>query len=206
MLSLVPDSSVPFPAFYVRGRSATQTRLREFVAQHALMWLRLQFERKRVGCVVFDIDDTLINYQENCSSGFEFMAKLYNEARMLFPVHIVTARPQDRHREVMELLNHKLKLPVDADRLHMLPSELYDLPHHHVEKFKWNKHLELEAKHGRVLARLGDRMWDVAHIKRMRTQLEHVNHRECYIFFDPWLKGALSSKLPGPVERGRQCA
>jgi len=202
MLRLLRDEKVTFPAFYIRGPRATQTRLREFVAQHALMWLRFQYQRQRVGCVVFDIDDTLINCHENCSNGFEFMAALYNEVKMLFPVHIVTARPRDQHKVVMELLNKKLKLSVPPDRLHMLPSEKYDLSHHHVEEFKWKKHLELEAIHTRVLARLGDRMWDVASLKRL-PELEHVKHSACYIFFDPLLKGALSSKLPGPVERDR---
>ena len=53
------------------------------------------------------------------------------------------------------------------------------------------------------MARLGDRMWDVAHHGRMRKgQLAHVSEKRCYLFCDPRLaasprQACLSGKLPG---------
>ena len=52
-------------------------------------------------------------------------------------------------------------------------------------------------KEGAVLARCGDKLWDVAHIDSLSTYLKHVDDKDCYVFFDPRLGGCLSAKLPG---------
>lgn len=193
-MQLVRDPKVGFPAYYVKARAKTEQRA--FVAQHALLWLKFQHERGAAGCVVFDIDDTLIDGNEAVVHGFELMVQLFTTVGQWFPVHVVTARPDDRHAEVMRLLQRR-GLHVPPDRLHMLPARLYDSPTRHVEEFKWGVHERLVRAHGAVIARFGDKLWDVAHYESLRTYLGHVADRDAYVFFDPALRGTLSGKLPG---------
>lgn len=188
------DESVDFPAFFVRDR--TKTEQRRLVADHGLLWVRLQHARKARGAVMVDIDDTLIDGNECVQNGFEFMHYFYNEAALLYPVHVVTARPDDQHANVMRLLRER-GFCVPPDRLHMLPSHLYGRDTRHVEDFKWKAFLEIGRTHGGVIARFGDKLWDVAHVSSLESYLTHVDDRDCYLFLDPALKGTFSGKLPG---------
>ena len=193
-IQIVKDEAVPFPAFFVKARSKTDQRL--FVANHAITWLQMQHKRGVRGCVVFDIDDTLIDGNECVTHGFQFMADMYATVSRLFPVHVVTARPDDQHGPVMDLLSDR-GFCIPPDRLHMLPSAQYGLSTRYVEKFKWGVHEALVRQHGFVVGRFGDKLWDVADIASLYTYLKHVDDRDCYVFWDPILKGTLSGKLPG---------
>lgn len=191
---IVPDERVRFSAFFVKAR--TKTEQRSFVSEHALNWLGMQHRRGVVGCVMLDIDDTLIDGHERIAHGFEFMMEFFKKASRWYPVHIVTARPDSCHQEVIDLL-HDRGFQIQPDRLHMLPEKLYGEDLSHVVRFKWNKYQEIFAQHKGVVARLGDKMWDVAHPHSMETYLKHVDDRACYVFLDPSLKGTYSGKLPG---------
>jgi hypothetical protein len=197
-MNLVPDERVPFPAYFVRAKTKTDQRL--FVAAHAETWLVFQKEKRRAkGAVMVDIDDTLIDGNEAVAHGFQFMQQLYDRFSLLFPVHVVTARPDDQHARVMALLRSR-GFCVPPDRLHMLPAHLYDKDPEegHVERFKWTCYCRIAHEHGGVVARFGDRLWDVAHLKSLDDgYLGHVRHRECYVFMDPALGGTCSYKLPG---------
>ena len=193
-MSLVEDSKVKFPAFFVRAK--TKTELRRFVASHALVWLRLQRRRCAKGAIMVDIDDTLIDGHESVANGFQFMKILYNEASLLYPIHVVTARPDDQRDIVMRMLLTK-GLCIPSDRLHMLPSHLYGKDFRHVEEFKWKAYVKIGHEHDGVVARFGDKLWDVAHLHSLETYLAHVRDKDCYLFMDPLLKGTYSAKLPG---------
>ena len=196
-MHLVPDDRVPFPAFHVRGR--TKTELRSFVAEHAKLWLRTQHKRGARGAVMVDIDDTLIDGNERVEHGFQFMHELYDEAALLYPVHVVTARPDDDHGHCMRLLRDR-GFAVPPDRLHMLPAHLYGRDTRHVEDFKHAAYVQIGRQHGGVVARFGDKLWDVAHRDSLRGErgyLAHVDDRDCYLFLDPALRGTMSAKLPG---------
>lgn len=146
---------------------------------------------------MIDIDDTLIDGNEAVQHGFQFMKEMYNEASLLFPFHIVTARPNDQHGRVMQLLRSR-GFCIPPDRLHMLPSEHYGGSLSLVEDFKWKAYLEIARQHHGVIARFGDKMWDVAHLDALRMgAFHHVDDRDTYIFLDPNLKGTMSGKLPG---------
>jgi hypothetical protein len=191
---LSADPTVPFPAFFVRYRTKTEQRM--FVAFHALNWIRFQHKRGSTGAIMIDIDDTLIDGNESVSNGFQYMKELYHNIGILFPLHIVTARPREDHHAVMKmLLDRGFCLP--PDRLHMLPTELYGQDYSHVERFKWNTFVQIGKSHGGVVARFGDKMWDVAHFQSLHGTLAHVHDRDCYIFRDPSMKGTISYKLPG---------
>lgn len=188
------DTRVSFPAYYVRSRSKTQQRM--FVAHHAQQWLRFMYKRGSLGAVMVDIDDTLIDGNESVQHGFQYMKALYASAAVMFPLHVVTARPDDDHHAVMKLLARR-GFCVPPDRLHMLPAALYGKDTRHVEEFKWKTYLDIGRQHGGVVARFGDKLWDVAHVQSLRGSLAHVGDRDCYIFRDPNLKGTVSFKLPG---------
>ena len=194
-MQAVQDTKVPFPAYIIK-KPRTKTDQRRVIAEMSLSWLLLQHKRGARGAVMVDIDDTLIDGNETVQHGFEFMKILYEEASYLFPIHVVTARPEETRDIVMKLLKDR-KFCIPPDRLHMLPTELYGEDLSHVERFKWNVYLDMARQHGGVVARFGDKMWDVAHHTSLHTYLSHVNVRSCYLFLDPALKGTLSGKLPG---------
>lgn len=188
------DLRVPFRAYFIKAK--TKTEQRQQVADQALTWIRLQHKRGAKGAIMVDIDDTLIDGNECIQNGFQFMKALYSEVSLLYPIHVVTARPDDNHAHVMQMLQRK-GFCVPPDRLHMLPAKLYGLDYSHVEIFKWNAFHHIAKQHGGVVARFGDKLWDVAHVNSLHTYLAHIHDRDCYIFMDPHLKGTFSGKLPG---------
>lgn len=196
VVRVAPDAHVSFPAFTVHGKCKRATR--EFVARHGLLWARFQHRRGARGAIMVDIDDTLINGHEHVANGFEEMRSFYVAASQLFPVHIVTARPDRDHAAVMKLLG-SLGFCIPPDRLHMLPTKEYyaEDNYDYVERFKWKCYLAIGKAHGGVVLRFGDKLWDVAHYKSLSTYLKHVPDTATYLFFDPQLGGTVSDKLPG---------
>ena len=88
-------------------------------------------------------------------------------------------------------------IPVQPDRLHLLPSAWWN-DVEKVEAFKWGKYRELaQACPGGVVARLGDMLWDVAHIRSLHTYLSHVEDGHSYLCFDPYMGDTLAAKLVG---------
>ena len=114
----------------------------------------------------------------------------------MFPLHVVTARPDDCKEDVMGMLQRRgFNIPID--RLHMLPSHLYDKGYDHVVKFKWDTFFKIARMHSGVVARFGDKLWDVAHMESLETYLGFVKDHHACIYRDPRLSGTISSKLPG---------
>lgn len=195
-MHIVQDQKVTFPAYFIRG-TRSKTDLRMFVARVTKQWLMFEYAQGTRGAVMIDIDDTLIDGRENVAFGFEFMHELYQYLSIYFPIHIVTARPDDEHTNVMKLLM-KRGFCIPPDRLHMLPEELYGKDYCHVEDFKFNCFLRISKRHGCVVARLGDKLWDVAHMKSLRGgYLSHVKDKDCFVFKDPMMGSCMSCKLPG---------
>ena len=193
-MTVVEDPKAPFPGYFVRYKTKTEQRM--FVAFHAYNWLRYQYKRGSAGAIMVDIDDTLIDGNESVHHGFQYMKELYNQAGIMFPLHIVTARPRDDHHIVMKMLSAR-GFCVPPDRLHMLPTDHYGKDTKYVEDFKWKTCMEISRLHHGVVARFGDKLWDCAHIKSLRDDLSHISDKDCYIFRDPRMKGCISYKLPG---------
>lgn len=195
-LKLVRDPGPPFAAYFVQG-TRSKTELRKYCAKCAESWLLFQQRHGLRGAIMLDIDDTLIDGKEAVAFGFEFMRELYDTLSIYFPIHIVTARPDDEHANVMKMLRSR-KFHIPPDRLHMLPAHLYGKSYAHVEDFKFDCFQRLQKRHGRVVLRMGDKLWDVAHMASMRGgNLSHVKDRECYVFYDPRMGSCMSCKLPG---------
>ena len=200
-VAVTNDHRASFPAVFVESDNLTAQR--KYVADEAKKWLKQQLQKGIRGAVVFDIDDTLINGNEAVAHGFEHMVDPFKWASVHFPVEFVTARPEDDKAHVMGLLHSdKRRLCIHWNHLHMMKTEEYHSGESKfVKDFKWGKHKEFVKKYGVVLARLGDRLWDVAERRSPDTYLRHVGDEACYIFSDPVLKGTRSFKLP---EGGRR--
>ena len=202
-MKLISDEKVPFAAYFVNGKVKGlrgRGELRKFCAETILSWIIFINKRYRLrGAIMFDIDDTLINSKEKTKNGFEHMKRMYDILSLEFPIHIVTARPDEDHKNCMKMLQ-KLGFCIPPDRLHMLPSKFYGKDYKYVEDFKWNCYVSIKQRHGRVLARFGDKLWDVAHIESFRGSkkyLEHIEDEDCYIFKDPRMDPCVCAKLPG---------
>ena len=89
------DNRVDFPAYFVTGEGKTQQR--KYMAGLAISWLSVQHERGAKGAIMVDIDDTLMDGNESVLNGFQYMHDLYINGGMLYPIHVVTARPDDDH-------------------------------------------------------------------------------------------------------------
>jgi hypothetical protein len=192
---LKKDKNVPFEAFFVRGVNKTEKR--SICAKRLLNFVKEASKQGRKGSIVFDIDDTLIDGNESVRNGFEDLKKVFDLCSVLFPIHIITARPDSEHANVMRMLNKK-GFCIPTDRLHMLDSNDYEKGDEDlVVNFKHSKCEEVRKQHGGVVARVGDKLWDCSLKVSLTTYLKHVTDKDCYIFEDPEQSGTLSIKLPG---------
>ena len=182
-----------FPMYLVRGLKTDQ---REFIAHLAMDWVLYKYRQGASGAIMLDIDDTLIDGHECIKNGFGEMRTFFQRARKRFPMYIVTARPKSEHDDVMSML-HERGLTVEADRLMMLPTNQWGKDTKFVEVFKWNAYKEIRDRHGGVIVRLGDKMWDVSHIRKLNGMFANVKDVQCLTYMDPGMPGTLSGKLPG---------
>lgn len=194
-MDICQDTKVSFPCFLLKTPKK-KTEQRKYIAEISMSWIRLQKHRCASGAIMLDIDDTLIDGNECVHNGFQFMHYLFTESSALYPIHLVTARPDDTHSITMKLLKKRGFL-IPPDRLHMLPAKLYGKGSTHVEEFKWRTFIEIGQQHHGVVAKFGDKLWDVAHIDSLHTYLSHIQDKDCCIFLDPAQNGTMSAKLPG---------
>ena len=193
------DHQCRFPAYLVSGSHAHQRR---FVAEHGKTWLSTCARMKLRGAVVFDIDDTLIDGKQEVVRGFQDMLETYQHAKRLgFPVYVVTARPDDDEEYVYGMLSRR-EIHVTPEHLKMLPAEHYNVEDDKerdelITDFKFGKYLEFVKKHNRVLARFGDKLWDVCDKNTIVQDLNHVSNRHCWIGRDCRQGMCVSYKLPG---------
>ena len=188
------DSNCAFPSYFIEERRKPDQR--RIAAQLASAWMKVQHKREARGAVMLDIDDTLIDCKESLAQGFDHMLQLFRDIELLYPIHIVTARPDNQHMDTLKLLR-KRGFKVETDRLHMLPAHLWGEDTVHVERFKWQTFLKIAEIHGGVVARLGDKLWDVAHMDALHGNMAHIRDKDCCCFLDPRLRGTMSVKLPG---------
>jgi len=163
------------------------------------MWLTYELKRGNDGCLIFDIDDTVLT--EN-KKGDEVLIKpvanLYKKYRDLgVPVFFVTARPDfPENRKATKEILEKLGLG-GYKKLYLMGKDFGKS----VETYKFSKRNEILGLRmcNRILARVGDMGWDSlppsSTFKGDTSILKKIKDEECYIIFHPKLC-EVSVKLP----------
>ena len=159
-------------------------------------WITFMSEEKLTGTVVFDIDDTLIDYNGNTIK--RVVESLKHCLRNKFDVCIVTAR-HEKHREetIAELEAHGIK-PNMYKCLEMHPNDLsHDFDT--VSQTKAAARRKINLKHP-IIANVGDMFTDlVVHpLKKSVKIISKLDLTSCGIIFFPE-ETIVSIKLPAHV-------
>ena len=159
-----PIFSDKFPAAIVKANS------RDAEVNFALEWLSMWLKYKEFcgesGTVIFDIDDTLLTYENKQKRAMRLpAANIYDSCKGRFKLVIITARPEmdDNRQKTIETL-HALRI-TDWVRSEMMPALEYGLVHtlspekatEIIAKFKRSKR-DIIAKEGPIIANIGN-MW-----------------------------------------------
>ena len=160
---LVRADGVSFPIAIARStHRSEQTRHAErlrTVCSWFSDWIEGWMKRDAgSGCVVFDIDDTLVDAHEQLVP--EVVAILKKCAALKVPCAIVTARPEAGRAYTREMLRARGIL-MYASSLDMMPDQEDTVTVSDVCKYKSSKRRALHAKHGAVFGTSGDMWWDV---------------------------------------------
>lgn len=193
-------ASAAHPGVLTIGSNISKSAKRTLVAEVGMVWIRSVLAAHRSTAkppaVIFDIDDTLCDTAER---GFDHMIRLFQMARRnSLRLHVISARPEGTRRIVLELLN-RLCVGVDSENLYLMTEEEYAKKGvaglATTTKFKNNNYEKVAAKHT-VIARFGDRLWDVARPEVIRSELSECKEEDSFFCVDP-VHFYLSAKLPG---------
>ena len=188
---MIKQYDTPFPMAEITG---TKKEMREKCGKWLDLWLSLQLKRGIKGCIIFDIDDTVI--EEKDEKLIDPIANIFKKYRDLgVPVIFVTARPNVRGNK-KETENMLKKRGLDGySGLDLIPERSDD-----VDAFKFERRNYYYKKYGNVLARIGDQYWDSItppHTLKGDTELlKNMSSKRCFILFHPKLS-EVSVKLPG---------
>ena len=166
------------------------------------MWLSFELKRGHRGCLIFDIDDTVIKEDKNDNEVLiKPVANLYKKYRNLgIPVYFVTARPDVRgNRGETEKMLYRLGLH-GYKKLFLMGKEFSGGRETSVNKFKFTRRSEIMEICGHIMARVGDMPWDSlpppSTFKNETSVLKKIENEQTFIIFHPKLV-EVSIKLPG---------
>ena len=191
--------ATPYSCYRVDATSKRQKL--EVIALVAKLWLRgyglAECSREHTPAIVYDVDETLIDGNQRVSGGYRRIREVFDEGRRAgFSTHLVTARPRSSRRDVLELLERE-RIVVDSSNLWMMDDGEWERNDpRDVKRFKYDSFKKIRKQHGSVVARFGDRLWDICRPDHADTCLRDVQDKECVLFFDPG-QGCLCSKMPG---------
>lgn len=122
-------------------------------------WLKFKSMCEEVGTVIFDIDDTLVDKNENVITD---MLSVYKLCKKLgFVVNIVTARPESSiNRTLTKKMLHENGIN-EYEALYMMPSDI-EPTFETISQYKYIARSDIAKRHN-ILANCGD-MWS-DHIK-----------------------------------------
>lgn len=185
-------------AILLRG-TAKQPK-RECLALIGKQWIQeiLRTQQPLTPAIVLDIDDTLVDGDERVEDGFQQMADMVTCARLKgVSIHFVSARPESTAEDVLKLL-HQARCAVDKRNLWLMNDKEYDSKNmKYVIRFKNKSYTDIR-KQNRVIARFGDRLWDIARpvIVDRSLSTSELNDRSCFVTIDP-THLCLCAKMPG---------
>ena len=166
---------------------------RKYVMNWLLYWLEFNKLIKNFGTIVWDIDDTLVDNEENIIKPTHYV---YKEAEKLgFKNVIVTARPDFPHnRKLTEKMLNDNRIET-CHHVYMMPSDL-NPTEKSISKFKKDSRNEINMKYGRIIAYIGDQFTDGYIFPSKIRGLSHRSEEETAIAFIPGETGVFI-KLPG---------
>tara|TARA_B100001540_G_C15769579_1_gene625677 strand:- start:181 stop:771 length:591 start_codon:yes stop_codon:yes gene_type:complete len=188
-------------AYRVSNPTAPKSASRYEIAQILKCWFAYHNHIRSRGAIVVDLDDTLINHQQRVTEGFEHIRNALIDASHNFPFYVVTARPVEDHADVLRMVR-KLGFHLADRRLYMMKTEEYyetdpKKRDRFSEAFKWESAIEIEENEGRLLLRMGDRLWDaIPNPGKNEAKFSHIDDRQPFLFFDV-VHQTLCVKLPG---------
>jgi hypothetical protein len=183
----------PFVIAKISGNTKEQ---REKICGWIDIWLGYQIKRGKKGCLIFDIDDTLITGHEN---PIQSVCEIFKKYCDIFPCYIVTARPDvPGNKEATEKMLKSLGLG-NYKKIYLMPEPAYSGGKKDaVLEFKYRARTEILKKYEtEVLARFGDQNWDVTSPQKNTEFEKYINTRDCCITFIPNMGSEVGIKLPG---------
>lgn len=165
------------------------------------MWLSFELKRGNKGCLIFDIDETIVEEKNGEEVLIKPVANLYKKYRDKgVPVYFVTARPDvPGNKKETEKMLKRLSLG-GYQGLFLMGKEFTGPRDYSVNKFKFTKRSEILEICGHVMARVGDMPWDSlpppSSFKGETSSLKKIKNDQCFIIFHPNLQ-EVSIKLPG---------
>lgn len=179
----------PFIMSEVKG---THKEMRSLCMRWLDLWLSLELKRGKKGCIIFDIDATVIEENRD-ETVIKEVAAIYKKYRNIVPCIFVTARPNKRGNKAATekmLLERDLGGYAELDLLDEGTDPF---------KFKYSKRNEYAHKYGKVLARVGDQVWDsLPPHNGSYKEIENIRQEQCFIIFHPKLT-EVSIKLPATI-------
>lgn len=167
---------------------------REKIAEWADLWLSIYATKKARGCLIFDIDETVITRHEG---EIKPMCALFRKYRNIFPCYFVTARP-DTSRSKLDTIRMLKALDLGGYKeIFFMPDVMYRANREdYVLEYKFGKRRDILDKEGVILARFGDMIWDIVSIQKNKKVEELLDSKDGAIMFLPGLGGEVGLKLP----------
>lgn len=156
---------------------------RQCAAEWCKMWIDFIYLQVNSGCVVFDIDDTLVDDNE---LRIKSIQSVYMHCiKCNIPVFLITARPDGRKNRSLtkEMLErHNI---VDYKRLYMMPQCL-DPTWQNISKFKFSARQHI-SKNNFIVQCFGDMWTDHLLFPVRKTEYKDLINKtkdeDCVIFF-----------------------
>ena len=160
-----------------------------------IYWLNFKKMCQQKGCVIFDIDDTLVDDKEKQIWN---IIRVYKHCLKLdFAVNIITARPESKiNRKLTEEMLHSKGIE-DYEALYMMPDNL-DKTFNSMSQYKFLARKHVASRHT-ILANIGDMWSDHLKYPTKVKELDELDVGMCAIFFCPGTTYP-SLKLPGKFE------
>ena len=161
-------------------------------------WLRYQRRLGKHGCVVFDIDDTLIDSETN--KRIESVCRVFDVAQSLgFPRVIVTARPDlpDSRRETTKQLR-ELEL-TNYDALYMMPFRAFKSGKiEAVSRYKRRARNDIVSEHYPILANVDDMLYNCTTYPYENDALNCIAPTDTVVLFPSNAHGEAAVKVCSP--------
>jgi len=155
-------------------------------------WLKFKHMCGQKGCVIFDIDDTLVDDKEKQIAN---VIRIYKQClKYGNVVNIITARPESKinRQRTEEMLNERGINEYEA--LYMMPSDIKPTLHS-ISNFKYLARKDVASRYP-ILANLGDMWSDHLKYPTKINELNDLDVKMCALFFCPGTNYP-SLKLPG---------